>query len=55
MKREQDIQSEEQQPIIDEFGEELIVHKTKNIMNNMLPSISKDGVLGKRTSEVIKD
>jgi hypothetical protein len=25
------------------------------MMNNMLPSISKDGILGKRPSEVIKD
>ncbi len=55
VKSEEDIKSEEQKPIIDEFGEELIVHKTKNMMNNMLPSIAKDGILGKRPSEIIKD
>ncbi len=55
LKTEEDNKSEEHKPIIDEFGEELIFHKTKNMMNNMLPSIAKDGILGKRQSETTKE
>jgi len=36
---------EENQPVIDKFGEELVEHTSKNIMNTMLPSTK---VLGKR-------
>jgi len=38
-------EQDENQPIIDKFGEELMEHTTKNIMNTMLPSTK---ALGKR-------
>jgi hypothetical protein len=51
VKGEEDVRSDEQKPVIDEFGEELVEHKSKNMMNNMLPLMAKDGILGKRPSE----
>ena len=36
----------EEQPVIDNFGEELVDHKSLNLLNNMLPS--QVTVLGKR-------
>lgn len=52
VKAEEDV--EEPKPVIDEFGEELVEHKSKNMLNNMLPLLAKDGILGKRPSEVVK-